>query len=338
MHWIKRNLFLVVGGLVSVALLGLAGFYLSTRLDAENEITEKLGTAKDQLKSLVEDKDQPGSGDVDNIKPAKQQQEQLLTLLSATRKIFPVVEVTNRVRTAQEFKELLTTTISQLRHDAEESGVSLLLPGKTNYDFTFNAQRPLLSFTPTNSIEPITLQLAEVKAICEVFFHAKVHALDNIRRVKISNDDNTTANSRPQDYLLNRTNNTYQLGPSEMAVVSPYEVTFRGMKRELEAVLDGLAHASKFYIVRNMVVEPAPPMSDDQPATGGEGGAMPPGYANPYAMMRGQYGRMNPYGRGPMGFPPVAQPGTPKKSETILEEKKLRIRLLIEVVKLKPVK
>jgi hypothetical protein len=337
MGWIKRNLFLVTGGLVGLALLGLAGFYLYTRLDAETEVTDKLDEATKKLDQLVNEKDQPGSGAVDNIKAAKQQEEQLVAVLTQTRKIFPTIDVTNRVRNAQEFKELLSATVIQLRHDAEESGVSLLVVGSTNYDFTFNAQRPLIAFTPTNSINPIAVQLAEVSAISEILFHAKVHALDGLRRVRMSGDDTNAANTRPQDYLMNRVATTNALGPSEDAIVTPYEVTFRGMKRELEAVLDGLAHAREFFIVRNMVVEPAPPLADDQQSLEPGAGGMTPG--NPYYnMMRGGYGRYsNPYSRYGMMPPPQAMPPSMvKKTETVLEEKKLRIRLLIEIVKLKP--
>ena len=34
MSWIKRNLFMVVGGVISLALLGAAGFFLYTKYEA----------------------------------------------------------------------------------------------------------------------------------------------------------------------------------------------------------------------------------------------------------------------------------------------------------------
>ena len=40
MAWVKRNLFLLIGGLVALALLGLAGFYLYQRIEEDPWISQ----------------------------------------------------------------------------------------------------------------------------------------------------------------------------------------------------------------------------------------------------------------------------------------------------------
>ena len=76
------------------------------------------------------------------------------------------------------------------------------------------------------------MQLAEVKAICTVLFQAKINSLDNIRRERVSEDD---LKGPQTDYLPEKS------VTNELAVLSPYEVTFRCFSSELAAVLAGFA-------------------------------------------------------------------------------------------------
>ena len=51
MNWLKRNLFLVAGGVVAVALLGFAVFFLLTRKTMVDEVTAELNTRAEPLGS-----------------------------------------------------------------------------------------------------------------------------------------------------------------------------------------------------------------------------------------------------------------------------------------------
>ncbi len=51
------------------------------------------------------------------------------------------------------------------------------MPAGQTYSFSFAAQRERLAYA-AGSLEPLSVQLGEVKAICEVLFQAKVNSLD----------------------------------------------------------------------------------------------------------------------------------------------------------------
>src|ERR1051326_2427192 len=94
MAWIKRNLFLLIGGLVALALLGFAGFYLYQRIDEDRTVTEQLDAQTEKLKQLVNRPVHPGTDKVNNIQAAKDDEQRLQTFATQVRKQFapPIVE------------------------------------------------------------------------------------------------------------------------------------------------------------------------------------------------------------------------------------------------------
>ena len=50
MDWIKRNLYFLIGSLVALALMGLAGWYLYSKWQLNNEILGKLDEQYAELK------------------------------------------------------------------------------------------------------------------------------------------------------------------------------------------------------------------------------------------------------------------------------------------------
>src|SRR3954469_9056642 len=127
MDWIKRNLYFVIGTAVAVILLGLAGFYLYSKWDLNNKNLEQLNEAYAKLGELAKQNPHPGSGNVNNIETAKEQQKQLKAFIQKTRnyfqKIAPVPDVPSI--TDRDFSESLTRAISQLRHEAANASVAL---------------------------------------------------------------------------------------------------------------------------------------------------------------------------------------------------------------------
>ena len=77
------------------------------------------------------------------------------------------------------FAGALHRTLAQLQHEAAAANVAL----PPEYDFSFIARTlaPRLTFAP-GSLEPLSVQLGEVKAISEVLFAAGINALDGIQR------------------------------------------------------------------------------------------------------------------------------------------------------------
>jgi|DewCreStandDraft_4_1066084.scaffolds.fasta_scaffold74191_2 hypothetical protein len=286
MSWIKRNLYFFIGSVVAVLLMGLAGFYLYSKWQLNNEIMEKLNQDYAELQRLNQENPHPGSGQVDNIKAAKQQQEQLRQLVQKIREHFeriPAIPDLGTNITSQDYKSALDRTIAQLQRDA--TNASVILP--PDYSFSFTAQRPRVTFAP-GSLEPLSVQLGEVKAICDILFKAKINSLDNIRRVRVSPDD---ANGPQTEYLLK------QSVTNDLAILTPYEFTFRCFSTELAAVLEGLGGSRYGLLVKSLNVEPAVTTTPGSEFMPGMPTAFNPIEAPP-AMMAPPPTPVNPLARG----------------------------------------
>src|SRR5256885_2607243 len=93
MDWLKKNLFLVSGGLVAFGLLGFALFFLFTRKQAVDEVTGQLTAQTEELKNLVNRDPHPNQ---ENIEKARQEQKKLAAFLEQSRRFFvPVAVFTN---------------------------------------------------------------------------------------------------------------------------------------------------------------------------------------------------------------------------------------------------
>lgn len=319
MVWIKRNLYFLIGGVVALALLGAAVFYLYTKNQLNNELTEKLDAAYGELTQLNQDKLQPGNSKVDNIKIAKEQSGQLRGYVARAGQFFGSIpsipeggEIGDAIFAAQ-----LSKTIVELQTAATAASVTL----PPRYDFSFNAIKSKMTFA-AGSLHPLAEQLGEVKAICDILYRAKINALDSIRRRRVSPDDRELA-----DYTeLPATTN-------ELAVLTPYEVTFRCFSGELAEVLRGFAYSPNGFIVKTVSVDPASAMAITPDA---QAAATP---MIPGEFLRRRFGPLEP-GMPPF-TPPVVQPVAPVPPaargglQTVLNERPLRVNLVIELVKLK---
>jgi len=329
MGWIKRNLFIVVGGVVALALLGGAGFFIFEGWTSNSTASDKLKEIYDKLGQLAQQKPSPGNEKINNTLIAKDQEKELAAWIQSTRGFFlPVTSVpAGGAVTSEAYAAALRRTIDLLQHEADSASVTL--PPK--YDFSFSAQRPLVKFA-AGSLDPLATQLGEVKTISEILFAARINALVGIQRVRVSEDD---VNGPQSDYLDERpVTNT-------LAVLTPYVITFRSFTPELARVISGFATSSNAFIVKSINVQPANGASASADAGAAPGG-YPGGYpaAQPGGMPPGMMGRMN---RGEYYPPPAAAPvaapqPVPGKGglQIVLKEQLLQITLEVELVKLLP--
>jgi hypothetical protein len=352
MSWLKRNLFFVIGSLVALVLMGLAAFFLYTKWSLNNQVLANLNADYAELKTLNGANPHPGSGSVDNIKAAKEQREQLRDFLKKTRSYFesiPRIPDLPKV-TDRDFSAALSQTIEQLRTEATNASVTL---PPENYNFSFTSQKSKISFA-ANSLNRLPIQLGEIRAIVKILFDAKINALDNIRRERVSSDDSYGLQT---DYISEKTET------NALAVITPYEVTFRSFSSELAAVLSGLASSPYALLVKTINVELAPAVAAPEitaPVTMGvpmmvqqqmpEETSRAAQEANAAAAFAARYGRaaggaQNLGGiayRGlsspqPVYTAPTPQPGAAPASKgglpTVLDEKLLKITLNLFVVK-----
>ena len=185
--------------------------------------------------------------------------------------------------------------------------------------FTFHSQILALNFEPA-SLGPLAAHLGEVKALAEVLFEAKVNSLDSIQRESIpsANDDYA------QDYLASNQRSI----TNTLAELTPYEITFKCFSRELAQVLAGLAGSPHGFIVKTINIVPTEGygMADDSMTT-----------PNPMPFRRPTPTRPNDGGRQRFQPPPplLANTPPPRASQVFLNEKPVRVTLMVQVVKLR---
>lgn len=361
MSWIKRNLYFFILSIVGVVLMGLAGWFSYSKWNLNNQKLASLNEDYDKLKALNNQNPHPGAGQIDNIKTAKEQRDTLRAFIAKTRSYYePITPIPDIAKpTDRDFSVSLSRTIAQLQREATNASVIV----QSNYSFSFEAQKAKVSFA-TGSLVPLSIQLGEISNMCSVLFEAKINYLDNIRRERVSADDS----SGPQtDYLSEKS------VTNDLAVMTPYEVTFRCFSSELASVLSGFATSPFGFVVKTINVDPAPAAPEQaqptiqyvmQPST--------PQMSPMQEEMRAQQLMMSRYGVRPgvgsaMGGsssaggvpyrplgsspttpayqPPMAaapQPGAVPGSkgglQTVLDEKQLKITINLILVKLLPEK
>jgi hypothetical protein len=204
---------------------------------------------------------------------------------------------------------------------------------------------------------PLAYQLVEIRALCEVLFEARVHALVRIRRVPVSKQDTGTS-----EYL---TGSKITTNAVTAAVVTPYEVTFHAFSPELAAVLTGLQQSRHAFVVKMLDVEhiedsgTLPIQETPYPVYPVPGVPLPGGVTptpqSESERMRQRYGQtpggargggrdfQQRYGRGPGAQPGIAPApstlyapaGSSRRGpEVVLEEKPLKVTLTVEAVRL----
>ena len=304
MGWIKRNLFFVLGGIVSLGLLGGASVYVYQNWSKNSAIYNQLAEVIGSLQTLAQQKPAPGNEKINNTALAKDQTRQLQEWNKSVRGYFqPIEGIPAETPVASEaYAASLRRTLDQLQHEANDAGV--LVP--KDFDFSFTAQRPLVKFA--GSLEPLAVQLGEVKTLAEVLFSARVYALDGIQRVRVSPDDNKGPQS---DYLVQPcvTNN--------LATLTPYAVSFRCFTPELAQVISRLVVSSNAFIIKSVNVQSAGAVATPA-ATAGAAGALPP--AAPPPLVDAAVAPPAPVDKGGL--------------QTALKEQLLRVTLELRLVKL----
>lgn len=305
MVWLKRNLFMVLFIVGTLAMTGLAVFYLIKRKAADKKATTDLAAASAELAKLVTAKPYPSD---ENINVTKESAARLAELATKVKPLFTVpVEVPSDDIT---FKSLLENTVAELNAEAKALGIDL----PSNSSFTFQVQRALVNF-PTNSIGPLTMQLKEVKEICRVLFEAKAHSLSALRRVRAYPSEAVGGGAYiPGKSVVTNAANV---------VTTPYEIEFKGFSSELTAVLEGFQKSPVFIVVKTVKVT-----STDK---GDKMGNM---VAGGNLMMQSEPpGNAQAGGGQPAAGGGQATPAAAGQLVTVLDEKPKNFFLQLEVVK-----
>jgi hypothetical protein len=300
MVWIKRNLFFVIGAVIAVGLLAAAGIYDYKNWQRNNAALDALNQTYATLQRLNSESPSPGNDKIDNIKTAREQEQQLREWIQQAGQYFQPIPLipdpADGAITDAKFASARDHTISQLQIEAGSASVTL----PPQYGFSFEAERTSVKFAP-GSLDALARQLGEVKMICKILYTAKINSFDGIRRVRVSDDDV----SGPQSDFIDQTVVT-----NDLAVFTPYEVTFRCFSQDLGAVLSSFASSPYGFIVKGINVQPAA------------------GATTPSAPSGGGFDQQSPY--------PVPRSASASRGglKTVLNEQLLSITLDIDIVKL----
>jgi hypothetical protein len=321
MLWIKRNLFLAVGGLVALVLLGVGVYFFITAQQRNKSIEDALEQNKSELNRLQGQKPYPSPA---NITAAKKETERLRGAINQIHRFFTPVPAEKMTVVA--FRSYRDNTLAELHRLAEQAKTTL--PSRT-YAFSFEAQRTKVEFKE-GTFPAVPEQMAEVKALSKILFDAHVDPLVNIRRARVSKDDDDS--SAASDYLLLKV----ETNAETRTVRSPYEITFGCLSSDLAQVLHAVGESPHGFIVEAVHVEPA------AAAPAGAPGAVPvnpqPGNPQQPRLPRPTPApNQPPTGRPalpPSGAPPaVARPGAGDRPIVLLKESRLKVTLLIYAIK-----
>ena len=147
MAWIKRNLVLVISGVIALGLLAYGGWLFFSAVQKNKEIDNEIEQTKRDIEGFLQKTPTPNAA---NLKLAQEELERLNKFIADSKKLFPSPPPPSGPLNALSFKSLLETTINDLYRDARSVGI--LLP--TNYYFSFEAQRLPVTF-PTESLLPL---------------------------------------------------------------------------------------------------------------------------------------------------------------------------------------
>lgn len=316
MAWIKRNLFLVVGGFLALVLLGAGGYYFWTNRQKNKAIETQLEENKSTLTRLV---NQDPSPNRTNIARAKQEFEKARAAVQEAKQFFQPIPF--EAVTGQAFKSLLDQTLFDLQRKADE--MSVALPSQ-QYAFTFAHQKMQLQF-PAEAFPALPQQLAEIRAICDILFDAKVNRLITVRRSRLYSEEPVSQ--------VDHHDMTPQVNEAVGVASNPYEVTVHAFTPELAAALEAFYKSTNGLVVKSVQVEvaPAPSVDPNAPSnvttTPFTTGIVP---GTPAAALQA----------GVRPFPGGRQPGVaPRPQETIktvLNERLLKITMVIEVMRTLP--
>src|SRR5688572_19755831 len=151
MLWIKRNLFLVVFGVIALGLLGWSVMFFLGKRAANAKFEEDLQGAKGQLDALYSKNPFPSETNISFAKAELTRIRQNINGVKAFFEPVPFEKVADK-----DFTVLLQNSIFDLQKRAQALGIEL---PERDYAFSFKAQKNALTFAP-GSFPTLPLQLA----------------------------------------------------------------------------------------------------------------------------------------------------------------------------------
>ena len=255
MAWIKRNLIVVVSGVIALALIGVGIWYMLGAMDQNKNTDNEINGLKEEVKRYVTGQHFPSQT---NIALAAREVKRVNEFIAEGRKFFPASPTSEAPLNDPNFASLLHTTIDNLTKEALTSGIKI----ETNYHFSFESEWSPLSFPP-QSLRPLFERLTEVKQISSVIFKAKVNRLEYIRRARVEGsvlEELVITDSIGEDISANLValeELHARFHPQLLLIESGGDNLAATFSPELAVVLENLSRTPEAIVVRSVVVQPA---------------------------------------------------------------------------------
>lgn len=363
MEWVKKHKKLIIVIAVVTIILAGAFYFLYSKYKLASQAALLLTNQSQELERLSRLNPHPGNEKVDNIKAAKEQEEQIRKLIENAKTTFqPILYPSNL--TSAEFKLYLDRTLSSLRRYAVRNGVNI----DNNFAFGFENIQNQLSFDPKD-ILPLSYQVAEIAIISRLLCDAKVLTVDLVRRPQVEGQTNqptssfdTSTSSRetgyrgpiivgppqptqsapslspaPGIYGFGIETNIWERRPitNQLAILMPYEFTFHCFTPELVRFLELVSKSPYGIIIKNIAVDTMPSrllLSQPFLSPFERGGQVRPGPGPIDMSLIGRYGQPGELG----AFGTFRTPRIIGGQMIFLEEQPIRVRAWIYVVRLNP--
>ena len=303
MNWIKQNVGLVVGCVIALVLMGVAGWYMLTQIEKDTSITTELNSQRQLVRSLYDRDPHPGKDDLDNIGAVQKEQVRVQKLvMDPLESKFIGFEISTEPSISA-FKEILENTLSDLQRQANYTGTSLPSVDQGSYGFSFDDIRPRIDLEE-EALRPLTLQLLQISELAKVLFDAKIHGINAIKRLAVSENDSSSSGggfammattdtsggssaSSGENYIEGQAKQHLDIS----AISMPYQISFQCFSSELGRVIDGFNASTRYFRIKWLAVE----QSDSSSFSSFGGGGMNP------KSMESMYGLAPAPGAGSMG-------------------------------------
>jgi hypothetical protein len=244
MAWIKRNLVLVISGVIALGFLAYGGWFFYSAVQRNKDIDTEIEQTKRDIESFLS---KPVTPNATNLVLVKKEMDRLNQFIAESKKLFPATPAPTEPLNALSFKSLLETTINDLYRDSRSVGI--LLP--TNYYFSFEAQRLPVTF-PAETLLPLRERLYEVQMLSKMLIDARVNRLEAIRRAPVPGERPVGASVGDNDYVKYNSRVNAETGMS----LWPYELVFQCFSSELATVIDSLQKAKYGFVIQGFNSEP----------------------------------------------------------------------------------
>ncbi len=339
MSWIKRNLGFVISGAVGLALLGVAFWYLTTKMQADQAATEAFDSQLAALRGVQGADPFPSD---QNIEAVKKEAAKAAQLAEEAKAMFPPFQKFANL-TDQQFKRYIEVSLDEMHSNAKRYGVEL----PPEFYFTFGSLRKVMEFDP-KLVPQWVQQMEEIKNLVRIMIEARVNMIVQVRRIPISEEESV---NYPNDFMSG-----LEIVTNQSVIRVPFEITFQSFSGELAAVLEGFMRSTNCVLIKNLQVDPsgvqAMPFvapTAEAPVVNSTAAEAVQNPEQPAAPRKSaeqrffeRYGIRRPPSSVPAPKPvppPVAIiPRTPPatKPVTVLTEEPLRVVIFLEVIKIEP--